>query len=330
MPFLDKRGRWFWGAVGFVLVVFFGIVDYWTGVELSITLFYLLPIFLVAWFADENLAFVISAASTITWFTTDIANGLIYSNITIYVWNTLIRLGFFIISSRLLSELRRALRTNQKSARVDYVTGALSVRYFHELVQGEISRQQRYKHPLTLAYIDLDNFKTINDRLGHITGDKVLRAVTESIQRYIRPSDILARLGGDEFALLLPETGEDEVKRAIDGIHTSLVNEMLRNGWMVTFSISVVTYNQTPKSVDKMVKLADNVMYSVKTTTKNGVCYSIFEGKHQAAPPLPFGYEQAASMIHPPGQGQYRYAFCVRQLDFYLQFPEAACLFPHT
>jgi diguanylate cyclase (GGDEF)-like protein len=257
LPYLEKRGKRFWGAVGFVLVVLLGIVDYWTGVELSITLFYLIPIFLVAWYADENLALAISAVSAITWFFTDFANGLLYSNIMIYVWNTLIRLGFFIISSRLLSELRKALRTNQKSARVDYVTGATSIRYFYELAQGEIIRQQRYKHPLTLVYIDLDNFKTINDQLGHTIGDKVLRAVTVSIQRQIRPSDILARLGGDEFALLLPETGEDEIKQVVDRIHISLVNEMLRNRW---------------------VKLADNLMYSVKTTTKNGVCYNVFAG----------------------------------------------------
>ena len=275
MSFLEKRSKLFWGAVGFILVVFLGIVDYQTGVELSITLFYLIPIFLLAWFADENLGLVISAASAITWFLADYANSLIYSNIMIYVWNTLIRLGFFIVSSWLLSELRRALRANQESARVDYVTGAASVRYFYELAQIEINRYQRYKHPLTLVYIDLDNFKAINDSQGHITGDKVLRAVTESIQRQIRPVDILARLGGDEFALLLPETDEEEIKPAIDRILSSLVNEMLRNGWAVTFSIGVVTYNQIPKSVDEMVKLADGVMYSVKTGDKNGVRYHV-------------------------------------------------------
>ncbi|HEY5269697.1 MAG TPA: GGDEF domain-containing protein [Anaerolineales bacterium] len=275
MAFLEKRSKLFWGAVGFILVVFLGIVDYQTGVEISITLFYLIPIFLLAWFADENLGLVISAASAITWFLADYASGLIYSNIMIYVWNTLIRLGFFIVSSWLLSELRRALKANQESARVDYVTGAASVRYFYELAQIEINRYQRYKHPLTLVYIDLDNFKAINDSQGHITGDKVLRAVTESIQRQIRPVDILARLGGDEFALLLPETGEEEVKPAIDRILSSLVNEMLRNGWAVTFSIGVVTYNQIPKSVDEMVKLADGVMYSVKTGDKNGVRYHV-------------------------------------------------------
>ena len=196
MPFLEKRSKLFWGVVGFILVVVLGIVDYLTGVELSITLFYLIPIFLVTWFAGGNLGLVMSAASVMTWFLTDYANGLIYSNVMVYVWNTLIRLGFFIVSSRLLSELRKALNTIQESARVDFLTGAKSVRYFYELARIEISRYQRTKHPLTLAYIDLDNFKAINDHLGHTTGDMVLRVITESVQRQIRPADLLARLGG--------------------------------------------------------------------------------------------------------------------------------------
>jgi diguanylate cyclase (GGDEF)-like protein len=276
-PFLERRSKPFWGSVGIVLVVLLGMIDYLTGIEISITLFYLIPIFLVVWFADENLGLVISAASAITWFLTDYANGRFYSSIMIYVWNTMIRLGFFIVTSRLLSELRIALKANQASARVDYVTGAASTRYFYERAQIEISRYKRTQHPLTLAYIDLDNFKAVNDRLGHIIGDKVLRAVTQIIQKQIRPTDILARLGGDEFALLLPETGGQEVKQVMDRIHSSLVDEMLSNGWLVTFSIGVVTYHQMPRSVDDMVKMADGIMYSVKSDSKNGIRYQVFE-----------------------------------------------------
>jgi diguanylate cyclase (GGDEF)-like protein len=278
MAFLEKHSKLFWGAVGFILVAFLGIVDYLTGYELSITLFYLIPILLVVWFAGENLGLVISAASAITWFLADYTTGLIYSNRMIYVWNTLIRLGFFIVTSRLLSELKKALRANQELARVDYISGAASIRYFYEMAQIEVSRYQRTKHPFTLAYIDLDNFKAINDRLGHITGDKVLRTISENIRQHVRPTDLLARLGGDEFALLLPDTGEQEARQIIGRIHSNLVNEMLKNGWLVTFSIGVVTYKQMPKSVDEMVMLADSVMYSVKTNTKDGVRYQVYVG----------------------------------------------------
>jgi diguanylate cyclase (GGDEF)-like protein len=278
LSFFDKRGRLFWATIGFILVIVVGIADYLTGVELSITLFYLIPIFLVVWYTTERLGLVISAACAITWFLTEYSNGVIYSHFTVYVWNTLIRLGFFIVSSRLLSELKKALKVNQESAQVDYVTGAASVRYFYERLQVEIYRYQRSKRPFTLVYIDLDNFKAVNDLLGHITGDKVLRVVTGSIQRHIRPTDVLARMGGDEFAILLPETGGEEIKQVIGRIHSGLVKEMLSNRWLITFSIGVVTYIQIPKTLDEMVKLADGEMYMIKTGGKNGVHYRTYSG----------------------------------------------------
>ena len=92
------------------------------------------------------------------------------------------------------------------------------------------------------------------------------------------PADTLARLGGDEFALLMPETDADAARTVLNRIHSSLVDEMLRNGWMVTFSVGVVSFNEVPKSVDDMVKIADGIMYSVKTAVKNGVNYHIYAG----------------------------------------------------
>jgi len=183
-----------------------------------------------------------------------------------------------VVVSWLVATVRKINKANQELARVDYVTGAASIRYFYDLVKTEIRRSERYKRPFTFVYIDMDNFKVINDRLGHSTGDRVLRAVTESIQRQIRPSDTLGRLGGDEFGLLLPETQEEDAKKVIDRIHTSLVNEMLKNNWTITFSMGVVTYCQAPQSVDDMVKLADNAMYQVKNNGKNGVSYQTYDG----------------------------------------------------
>ena len=84
--------------------------------------------------------------------------------------------------------------------------------------------------------------------------------------------------GGDEFAILLPETGGEEIKQVIGRIHSGLVNEMLSNRWLITFSIGVVTYIQIPKSLDEMVKLADGEMYMIKTGGKNGVHYRTYSG----------------------------------------------------
>jgi diguanylate cyclase (GGDEF)-like protein len=276
--FFEKRSKYFWGITGLLLVISIGFIDYITGYELSFSLFYLAPILLITWFGGRRLGLMVSALSAIAWFNADFLSGNRYSNSSIYLWNTLIRLGFFVVVTWLLSALQRAYKINQELARTDYVTGAVSVRYFYELARIEVDRFRRYKHPFSMVYIDLDDFKAINDRLGHITGDKLLRVITENIHRQIRPTDILARLGGDEFALLLPETGDEDVKQFISRMHSNLTHEMLRKGWMVTFSIGVVTYNQIPKTVDEMVKLADSAMYSVKANKKNGVRYRVYDG----------------------------------------------------
>ena len=88
----------------------------------------------------------------------------------------------------------------------DPLTGALNSRAFTEQLQLEVDRAKRYDHPLSLAYIDLDNFKRVNDSRGHLEGDKVLRCVVTEMRKSVRANDVVGRLGGDEFALLMPET----------------------------------------------------------------------------------------------------------------------------
>jgi diguanylate cyclase (GGDEF)-like protein len=273
--FLERRSKLFWVTSGLILIIGLGIADHFTGYEVSLSLFYIVPIFLVVWYTDGRRGLLLSSVSAVAWLVADYSAGLTYSNPSIFVWNTVLRVGFYFVVTWLVSALKKTYKANLELARTDFVTGATSVRYFYELAQMEINRAQRYKRPFTLAYIDLDNFKDINDRLGHSTGDRVLRAVTDIIRRQVRPTDTLARLGGDEFGLLMPETAEDAAKTVINRIHSSLVEEMLRNSWVVTFSVGVVTFIEVPKTVDDIVKTADSAMYCVKVASKNGVYYQI-------------------------------------------------------
>ena len=271
--FVEKRGKSFWVILGLAFIILLGILDYFSGFEVSVSLFYLFPIFLVVWYVDDRMGLVLSVASALAWFVADYSAGLRYSNPSIFIWNTVLRLAFYGVVTRLSSALKSSYKTNQKLARTDYMTGAASNRYFYELAKTEMLRSQRYGHVFSLAYIDLDNFKIINDRLGHSAGDLVLRSVTDGILGQIRPTDIFARMGGDEFVLLMPETDEDAAKNVIGRIHPSLVNEMLTNDWVVTFSVGVVIFHEIPKTVDEMVKMADSAMYFVKAANKNGVYY---------------------------------------------------------
>ncbi|MCK7506617.1 MAG: GGDEF domain-containing protein [Desulfobacterales bacterium] len=127
-----------------------------------------------------------SLVSACAWIGADVLDGHPYSHIYIPVWNTFIRFSFFIIITLLLSSLKSYMEREKELSRIDYLTGAVNARLFYELVQAEIDRFQRYERPFTLAYMDLDNFKSVNDQFGHSIGDQVLKIVVSSTRKYLR------------------------------------------------------------------------------------------------------------------------------------------------
>ncbi len=275
---LEKRSKLFWIVVGFALIGGVGILNYLTGFEASLSFFYLIPISLVTWLTGRKLGVVASLAGAIVWLITDEAVGNSYLQPFIYTWNTLIILAFFVIVVFLLSALKRALEHEKELAYTDYLTGAVNSRFFFDLVQMEIGRLERYKHPFTVAYIDIDNFKAVNDQFGHTTGDQVLQAVVHQARKHLRKTDVVARLGGDEFALLLPETNQESAQIALSKIQSGILEGMHQSNWPITFSIGVLTCLNAPQTTDQIFRMADALMYSVKRDGKNAVKYSIYAG----------------------------------------------------
>ena len=157
-------------------------------------------------------------------------------------------------------------------------TGAFSKCKFRELVSEESKRSRRSRRPLTIAYLDLDGFKRMNDTCGHRTGDKVLKIVAETMQSVLREMDSVSHLHGDEFALLLPETTGENAKVVADKLRAALRSAMKANGWKITFSIGVVTFRNPLSVPDYMIHEADKLMLSVKNTGKNRVAYLVLDG----------------------------------------------------
>jgi diguanylate cyclase (GGDEF)-like protein len=270
----EQASKVLWVTVGLSLLCVVAGLDYLTGYELSFSLFYLIPIAIFSWFIGNGAGVAASFLSAILWLVVDMYAGVQYSQPVIYFWNTLIRLVFFNITVLMLA-LGKALERERTFARTDYTTGIFNTRFFHILAQREIDRTERNKTPLTVAFVDVDNFKTINDRFGHTTGDRVLGIIAAAMQRHLRRTDIVGRVGGDEFAILLPEVNEEAAKIVIPKMQRRLLDEIWLNDWPVTFSIGVITFLQPPKSVDEVLRIADKLMYTVKNEGKNNIYYAI-------------------------------------------------------
>jgi len=173
----------------------------------------------------------------------------------------------------LFRALLEALSDERELARRDDITGALNSRAFREVVRHESKRSRRSRLPLTVAYIDLDGFKKVNDLLLHSTGDKVLKVVAETMKSTLREMDSVSRLHGDEYALLLPETSAENARVVLDKLRVALKGAMKTNRWKITFSIGVVTFRNPPDAPDYLINEADKMMLSVKKTGKNRVSY---------------------------------------------------------
>jgi diguanylate cyclase (GGDEF)-like protein/PAS domain S-box-containing protein len=171
--------------------------------------------------------------------------------------------------------LQDALRREQEIARIDPLTHVANRRAFYELGAAELRRARRYRRALTFVCIDLDNFKRLNDTLGHITGDAVLVSVAGTLRSELRGTDIVARMGGDEFAVILPETDVESARIVLDKLHSGLLETIGSNHWDVTFSIGAASFLVPPASLEEALRMADDTMYSVKNQGKNGVSVAL-------------------------------------------------------
>ena len=261
--------------MGVLLLSLVAYLDYITGVEFSFSLFYLLPITLISWAISARLGLVFAILSSFAWIAVDIwsGNSNRTSNLFAYMWNATTRLGFFLLPVFMI-RLNRALQREQELARTDFLTGVLNARFFHEMAQMEINRSIRYKRPFTIAFMDVDNFKTINDTFGHTIGDSALRNIAMNIKAHLRKTDMVARVGGDEFVVLLPETNAQTAPLVISNMQRELLKGMNENGWPITFSIGVLTLSATQISVDEILGKADQLMYSVKNNGKDNAQYA--------------------------------------------------------
>lgn len=256
---------------GYILLT---LLVYWvnavTPPAARLGILYIIPVLLVTW--TEGLAWGIVFAVVTTGYRETIAWVQMPPD-TPMVWRMITGLAYLAVLGVAMAGLQTLRRREAQMARLviqDPLTNVLNARAFAERLGQELDRNRRYPRPLSLMYMDLDNFKIINDTHGHQTGDAVLRLVAEATRSSVRQADVVGRLGGDEFAVLMPETDAQLADAAAKRLVAGLRN-VFKGTPNVTASIGVVSCTATEASTDDLLRRADQAMYDAKKSGKDRV-----------------------------------------------------------
>ena len=270
----QRRGHWI--ALGLLLLLLVAATDYATGFKLRLTVMYLVGLLVLTWVMGRLFGVVMSIVACTTWGYVEALSGRYINNPSLLYWDWGPVLLGFVVMVMALTELHTSLDDAHFESRKDALTSLVNKGGFYQVVGAEIEVCRRYKRTLSIAYIDCDNFKMVNDKFGHHVGDDLLRVISRTMQRKLRSSDLPGRLGGDEFAVMLPETNAEACRMVIEMLQQRLLHEMQEHNWPVTFSIGIATFLTMPDSIEEMIRQADKLMYAVKNTSKGAIKQEVF------------------------------------------------------
>jgi diguanylate cyclase (GGDEF)-like protein len=246
-------------------------LDALSGTQLSLTPLYVIPVAVVAWYSGAVSGRVCAVIAGLLQVAAD-ASGLGGSMpLAVIAWNALMIMSLSTVVGETVLRLHASLDNERDLARTDPLTEVANGRSFRETATMELERSRRYGRPFTVACLDLDHFKEVNDTLGHAEGDRLLHDIGRAILSRLRCVDTVARLGGDEFVLLFPETAAAPSLYVLEHIRRILAQLTGSYATGVRASIGSVTFTRAPDSVEEMVKAADLAMYRAKARGRDRV-----------------------------------------------------------
>jgi diguanylate cyclase (GGDEF)-like protein len=231
----------------------------------------LLAIF--AWICRVRLAITTSVLALIPWMILEwrMANGT--DVLPVQVARLIVTTGLV----GWLSRLRDNLVLAERLARIDSLTGLPNRQALIESLEAEISRAKRFGRPFSLALLDCDGFKSINDRNGHLAGDEVLRRIGKSLQTNTRPFDCAGRWGGDEFLLVLSEVNHMDAEMLAERLRAGIRHDVEREYPSLAFSLGVVTFVDAGLGWEGCLRRVDQAMYSAKRSGRNETRFEVVE-----------------------------------------------------
>jgi diguanylate cyclase (GGDEF)-like protein len=258
--------------LGLALIAGIAWLDNATGPKLLLNVFYLLPVMLVAWVTASTAYGLIAVLATFVVGPLETyLDGLGIYSLPVAAWNAGMRTAVFCIVLLLLAEVRRLVARLQEQSLTDELTGVANRRAFLDVAAREIERSRRYRHELSLAYLDIDDFKAANDRFGHAVGDRVLIALGGLARATARSVDTVARIGGDEFVILMPETDTLAALPLAERLRAACSRAAGVGAAPVTCSIGLVTFERAPGDIEEMLTSADALMYEAKAAGGDNV-----------------------------------------------------------
>lgn len=273
---LGDRPALLW-TLGVLAIVGIGGSDYASGTELRIYPLYFAPVALLAWHAGLRGTALGSALSATTWVASNVWAGMQFSHDGFWVANALLHGSAFVLVGYLISRLRTSVERQRQLGSTDPLTRLRNSRAFYDEAPGLLALCARHSRPVTLAYVDLDNFKSVNDSLGHRAGDELLRQTADKLRGSLRPSDLCARLGGDEFAILFPELDSEAATTTLERLRSEVAVFAHEPNHAVSVSIGAVTFATGPFDLETMVHAADDLMYRAKQLGRNRVSVRVVE-----------------------------------------------------
>ncbi len=251
--------------------IFIGVPDYLIGIDISLSIFYIIPVGFATWYAGKNTGIFVAFISAVPLLVEQLKENYLASRPGILFWNLFLHVATMAVIVLLLERLAVHLQNEKDLARTDAVTGILNRRAFLERLEASLALMAREEADFALAYIDLDDFKGINDRDGHDEGDRVLRLLAHTLQKSIRQSDVVARLGGDEFALLIHGASLPQACTFIEKVRHAIQLAFQMESLPLTCSMGCVTFKGRAHDIHSIIKAADLLMYKVKREGKDGV-----------------------------------------------------------
>lgn len=273
---LLERRPWVPAGAGILVVTGVAALDWVTGPTLSVSLLYVLAVMAVTWCGPRRFGFLVAGLASAESIAAHVVGTDPAETMMVALWNASTRLVVLAILVGLLGSLRHALVLQRHHATTDPLTGAINRRAFQFAAERERLRAQRQGTPLSVAYLDLDEFKTVNDRMGHRVGDELLVDFAAQVEATIRATDLFCRIGGDEFVVLFPDTDAQEAVAATSRIRTALAGCAIEPP--VTVSAGIATFRVAPQSVDELVDAADELMYRAKNLGRDTIIGAVVAG----------------------------------------------------